>query len=230
MFEPRQNILSNVSTNVRKHVVTWVERSRESDRRYPDYFQRSLVSDLTSKWPACILYVYFKNGKRRGEWKDLKKRRKAIWMLRKKKNPYTSLKKNSWEIDIFRKPTKYREKLYIYHKSQYVGNKNHPKYVWSGKTFAKKCRNRAYRKKKKRNFVASKRVESFWEKTTWVGSSKTKRCQLTAPVVDVVYFGLTQLSATCGQPLKTNVGGRSSPSVTVIVNVVVLDWAGVPWS
>ena len=32
MFEPRHNIISNVRTNVRKYVVTWLERSRESNR------------------------------------------------------------------------------------------------------------------------------------------------------------------------------------------------------
>ena len=30
------NILSNVHTNVRKYVVTWLKHSRESNRRYPD--------------------------------------------------------------------------------------------------------------------------------------------------------------------------------------------------
>ena len=38
MFEPRHNILSNVRTNVRKYVVTWLKHSRDSNRRYPDHF------------------------------------------------------------------------------------------------------------------------------------------------------------------------------------------------
>ena len=37
MFEPRHNILPNVCTNVGKYVVTWLEHSRESNRRYPDH-------------------------------------------------------------------------------------------------------------------------------------------------------------------------------------------------
>ena len=35
MFEPRHNILSNVRTNVRKYVMTWLERLRESNRPLP---------------------------------------------------------------------------------------------------------------------------------------------------------------------------------------------------
>ena len=41
IFEPRHNILSNVHTNVRKYVVTRLEHSRESDRRYPAHSWRS---------------------------------------------------------------------------------------------------------------------------------------------------------------------------------------------
>ena len=37
MFEPRHNILSDVRTNFRKYVVTWLEHSRENNRRYPDH-------------------------------------------------------------------------------------------------------------------------------------------------------------------------------------------------
>ena len=37
MFEPRHNILSNIRTNVRKYVVTWLEHSRESNKLYPDH-------------------------------------------------------------------------------------------------------------------------------------------------------------------------------------------------
>ena len=38
MLEPRHNILSNhVRTNVRKYLVTWLELSHESNRRYPDH-------------------------------------------------------------------------------------------------------------------------------------------------------------------------------------------------
>ena len=37
MFEPRHNVLSNIRTNVRKYVVTWLEHSREINRRYPDH-------------------------------------------------------------------------------------------------------------------------------------------------------------------------------------------------
>ena len=37
MFEPRHNILPNVHTNVGKYLVTWLEHSRESDRRYTDH-------------------------------------------------------------------------------------------------------------------------------------------------------------------------------------------------
>ena len=38
-----RHVLSNVRTNVRKYVVTWLEHSRESNRRYPNHPQRSLV-------------------------------------------------------------------------------------------------------------------------------------------------------------------------------------------
>ena len=37
------NILSNVRTYVPKYVVTWFEHSRESNRRYSNHFQQSLV-------------------------------------------------------------------------------------------------------------------------------------------------------------------------------------------
>ena len=37
MFEPRHNILSNVRTNVQMYVVSWLEHSCESNRRYPDH-------------------------------------------------------------------------------------------------------------------------------------------------------------------------------------------------
>ena len=36
-FEPQHNILSNVRTNVGKYVVSWLEHSRECNRRYLDH-------------------------------------------------------------------------------------------------------------------------------------------------------------------------------------------------
>ena len=36
MFELRHNLFSNVRTNVRKYVVTWLVHLRENNRRYPD--------------------------------------------------------------------------------------------------------------------------------------------------------------------------------------------------
>ena len=35
MFEPRHNILSNVRTDIRKYVVSWLKHSRESNRPLP---------------------------------------------------------------------------------------------------------------------------------------------------------------------------------------------------
>ena len=35
MFEPRHNIFSNIRTNVRECVVTWLEHSRKNNSRYP---------------------------------------------------------------------------------------------------------------------------------------------------------------------------------------------------
>ena len=83
MFEPRHNILSNVRTNVRKYVVTWLKHSRESNRPVPgpdrckNYdisFSMSIVYDILSFFPYCVVrpkvYRYYHHERRlvAGEW------------------------------------------------------------------------------------------------------------------------------------------------------------------
>ena len=49
LFETRHIILSNVGTNVRFYVVTWLKDSRESNRHHPDHTKRSLVPILLNR-------------------------------------------------------------------------------------------------------------------------------------------------------------------------------------